>query len=79
MDQINSNSYLNTARLYQGPATPREPAKLSPEPPLSRPAQATPQEAAFSGMFEDDALLQLQKNLEAIGRMAEQTLKRIED
>lgn len=82
MDQINSNPFFNQARLYQNQATTQQagssasrPAQ-SPSQADSKPVQAD--SANFSGMFDDDALLKLQSNLEAIAQMAEKSLKRID-
>lgn len=82
MDPINSNSYLNSARLFQN-----QQAQQKPTPPVenaSAPLQInrvdTNSNASndYSNLFDDDALLKLQGNLEAIAQMAEQSLKQID-
>lgn len=83
MDQINSNPYFNSARIYQNHQTQQKPST-----PVQNTAAATeanraaPEKAAgsdYSTLFDDDALLKLQSNLEAIAQMAEQSLKQIDD
>lgn len=82
MDQINSNPYFNSARLYQNQhATPKTNSQVDPSShaaPIQPQSTGKPASNDFSSMFDDDALLKLQGNLEAIAQMAEQSLKRIE-
>ncbi len=82
MDPINSNPFFNSARLYQN-----RPAQQTPPPSVdnANPAAETGRNTAVSGsesefstLFDDDALLKLQSNLEAIAQMAEQSLKKID-
>ncbi|MBD5778106.1 hypothetical protein IEN85_01180 [Pelagicoccus sp. NFK12] len=82
MDPINSNPFFNSARLYQN-----QQPQQKPNPSVDnafatselRNSQTPPAEnAAYSNLFDDDALLKLQSNLEAIAQMAEQSLKRID-
>lgn len=83
MDQINSNPYFNSAQLYQN-----QQAQQKPTPPVENSARSTEsgrtdsppaQGSDYSNLFDDDALLKLQSNLEAIAQMAEQSLKQIDD
>ncbi|MBK1877397.1 hypothetical protein [Pelagicoccus mobilis] len=82
MDPIESNPFFNSARLYQNQVAsqkPSAPAEGSTTPSSSIDANnrsAAP--ADFSNMFDDDALLKLQGNLEAIAQMAEKSLKQID-
>ncbi|EDY80805.1 hypothetical protein VDG1235_422 [Verrucomicrobiia bacterium DG1235] len=82
MDQINSNPFFNAARLYQNQQAPQKtgnPVDAASKAAEIRPA-AIEQPVAndFSTMFDDDSLLKLQSNLEAIAQMAEQSLKQID-
>lgn len=84
MDQINSNPHFNTSRLYQSyqsqpkPATPATAAGVSKATELPSSTQSHKANNDYSTLFDDDALLKLQSNLEAIAQMAEQSLKRID-
>ncbi|MDQ8187835.1 hypothetical protein [Pelagicoccus sp. SDUM812002] len=82
MDPINSNPFFNSARLYQN-----RPAQQNPNPSVNNATSAasTPPSTGAAGkseelsnLFDDDALLKLQSNLEAIAQMAEQSLKQID-
>ncbi|MBC2604985.1 hypothetical protein [Pelagicoccus albus] len=78
MDQINTNASFNTARLYQNHQLQQKPDSTSPvqSSPQNREQQVESKD--FSSMFDDNALLKLQGNLEAIAQMAEQSLKKID-
>lgn len=81
MDQINSNPYFDSARLYQAKAAPQtqsSQAQPGVRSELVSRAPQTEKAADFSNMFDDDALLKLQGNLEAIAQMAEKSLKQID-
>ncbi|MDQ8179727.1 hypothetical protein [Pelagicoccus sp. SDUM812005] len=81
MDPINSNPFFNSARFYQN-----QPAQQKPTPSVDPAAAAESQsikptpaaDSEYTNLFDDDALLKLQSNLEAIAQMAEQSLKRID-
>ena len=83
MDQINSNSYYNPARLFQNQAAPQQKAgspaigSSSASEMINGRKEQSPV-SDFSTMFDDDALLKLQSNLEAIAQMAEKSLKQID-
>lgn len=84
MDQINSNPHFNTSRLYQNyqsqtkPSTPAPAEDLGKAAELSASSRSQATDGDYSTMFDDDALLKLQSNLEAIAQMAEQSLKQID-
>jgi len=68
-------------RLY-GQGKPAAEAKAESDKPSAPPdkaqplAPASPAPAAFASQFDDQSLEQLQRNLESIATLAEQTLKR---
>ncbi len=83
MDQINSNPYFNSAHLYQNQQAQQKAnpsvERSIPSAESSRTESSSAQESDYSNLFDDDALLKLQSNLEAIAQMAEQSLKQIDD
>lgn len=77
MDQINSNPYFNSAQVYKAQQNPANSSQS-----ISKPASKVEPEREtvgdFSQMFDDDALMKLQGNLEAIAQMAEKSLRQID-
>lgn len=89
MEKIGSNPYLNVySNPYQRAAAQAPQSQIEPSPTSTpRPLAAeslrdSPQPAgkvqSYSNMFEDDALLKLQSNLQAVSDFAEKALKRID-
>jgi len=82
MDQINSNPFSDTARLYPNTAAPQKqsgPAATSTNQNHAISSnRVNTADTDFSSLFDDDALLKLQGNLEAIALMAEKSLQQID-
>lgn len=80
MEQINSNPTFNNARLFQQSQTASNPIENHRSANVSKSEAPNngPDSGDYSTMFDDDALLKLQSNLEAIAQMAEKSLKQID-
>ncbi len=83
MDPINSNPFFNSARLYQNHQAQQKPNPSIANSPaaaeVDRSTSTPPAGGDYSTLFDDDALLKLQGNLEAIAQMAELSLKQIDN
>ncbi len=83
MDPINSNPFFNSARLYQNQQAQQKPNPSVANSPataeVNKTTSAPPAADDYSTLFDDDALLKLQGNLEAIAQMAELSLKQIDN
>lgn len=78
MDQISSHNNYRLSEAYQRPAqfpTQHNPATEA----SSKPSQVNESQSSdFASLFNDDSLMKLQGNLEAIAQMAERSLKHID-
>lgn len=83
MDPIGSNPFLNPTQLFSQPQSARQSeaghldskasTQVGPDP-----VKETGPVSDYSKLFDDDALLKLQQNLESIAEMADSALKTID-
>lgn len=80
MEKISSNPYFNPAQIYQHPKVRMQALRqqMTQTTEVEKTESAKPTPPDYSSLFGDEELSKLQANLEAISKLAENALKRID-